>query len=153
MSLYVINSLFREAGSYVGKHPTPRGGEILKISKGGDYFLRIFWRGIDFLPLKGGISLTNLDQKSRIFLKFSKQFCFRGGYLQVLASKFLKGVGLFWSRQALLKGGSRNPKFFWGGISLPSLDACPRMLTFLSFESETFQKSNNMNLACFVGNE
>ena len=47
----------------------PEGEEILKISKGGNIFLKIFWRGIYFLPSKGGISLTTLHQNSRIFAK------------------------------------------------------------------------------------
>ena len=35
----------------------PEGGEISKISKGGNIFLKIFWRGIDFLSSKGGYPL------------------------------------------------------------------------------------------------
>ena len=71
-------AIFYETGTYVGKHPTPRGGEISKISKGGNIFLKIFWRGIDFSSSKGGISLTTLHQNSRIFLKFSKNIFSRG---------------------------------------------------------------------------
>ena len=33
------------------------GGEISKISKGGNIFLNLSWRGIDFLPSKGGYPL------------------------------------------------------------------------------------------------
>ena len=53
-------------------------GEILKIFMGGRIFWKNFWRGIDFLTSKGGISFTTLHQNSRIFLKFSKIF-FLGG--------------------------------------------------------------------------
>ena len=87
-------------------------GEILKISKGGRIFWKNFWRGIDFMASKGGISLTTLHQNSRIFLKFSKNIFSRGGYLQIIGSKIFSRGGIFCSRQSLLKGGSRNQKKF-----------------------------------------
>ena len=76
--------------SYVGKHPTPRGGRDFENFQGGDYFLRIFWRGIDILPLKGGISLTNLDQKSKIF----QIILFKGGISIGFGFKISKRGGI-----------------------------------------------------------
>ena len=61
--------------SYMGKHQTSGGRDFKNFEGGGIFFVKIFL-GKDFFFLKGGISLTNLHQNSRIFLKFSS-----GGYI------------------------------------------------------------------------
>ena len=47
-----------------------QGGEILKISKGGNIFRKSFWRGIDFLPSKGYKSWPQLQNILEILLKY-----------------------------------------------------------------------------------
>ena len=56
--------------AYVGKHLSSRGGRDFENFKGGEYFLEKFWRGIDFLPSKGGISFRLLYQNFKNFPKF-----------------------------------------------------------------------------------
>ena len=64
--------------TYVGKHPTPRGGGDFENFKGGEYFFETFLEGDRFFTLKGGDIPYNSSPK---FQNFWENISSRGGYL------------------------------------------------------------------------
>ena len=59
--------------SYVGKHPTLRWMDRFRKFWRGEYVLENIWRGIDFLPLKGGYPSQLLTKIPKITSNFPKK--------------------------------------------------------------------------------
>ena len=108
----------------MGKQLTLRGGSDLdKIFRGVGFFW-LFVGGDRFFDLEGGrYPLDSVTRISKIFQNFQA----RGGTLWIFGSNFSKRGGIFCPRVPFLRGGSRDPKFFWGGIYVRLRYACPRM--------------------------
>ena len=62
--------------SYVGKHPTPRGGRDFENFQGGEYFFENFLEGDRFFILKGGDIPYNSSPKFQNFPEIFQKYFF-----------------------------------------------------------------------------